>query len=254
MNQIATRDEQQTALAAAGEPDNMLAMIWRASRDPLVDAGKLNALLDVQERVENRQAIRAFIEAETGMQSEIPSIGKKGQITNKAGGVQSKYSRWEDIHRVINPILQRHHFTLSFEIDTVEQMIAVQATLSHVAGHIKKSGFMRLPRDDSGAKNGVQGVGSAMSYGKRYTTIALLNINTEGEDNDGGTAAARGKEFSELGAKGEAFAAKGMMAYREWFKEVLTSEQQRVLADSGEHDRLKKLATEADIFTGDRAL
>jgi hypothetical protein len=45
--------------------------------------------------------------------------------------------------------------------------------------------------DSSGGKNNIQGMGSSFSYGKRYTTTALLNIVTEGEDDDGARGGAR---------------------------------------------------------------
>jgi len=47
---------------------------------------------------------------------------------------------------------------------------------------------MALPIDSSGAKNNVQGWGSSVSYGKRYTCFALLNISARGEDDDGKSA------------------------------------------------------------------
>ena len=44
---------------------------------------------------------------------------------------------------------------------------------------------MKLPADTSGSKNVVQAIGSSVSYGKRYTMQALLNITSGGEDDDG---------------------------------------------------------------------
>jgi hypothetical protein len=41
-----------------------------------------------------------------------------------------------------------------------------------------------MPIDTSGSKTSVQGIGSTVSYGKRYTLCALLNIST-GDDTDG---------------------------------------------------------------------
>jgi hypothetical protein len=38
--------------------------------------------------------------------------------------------------------------------------------------------------DASGNKNAVQALGSAISYGKRYTASALLNLTSHGEDDD----------------------------------------------------------------------
>ncbi len=44
---------------------------------------------------------------------------------------------------------------------------------------------MPLPLDTSGSKNNIQGMGSSLTYGKRYLVTAMLNIVTEGEDKDG---------------------------------------------------------------------
>jgi glutamate synthase domain-containing protein 1 len=43
---------------------------------------------------------------------------------------------------------------------------------------------MHLPADMSGSKNAVQAVGSSISYGKRYTAQALLNLTSRGSDDD----------------------------------------------------------------------
>ena len=43
---------------------------------------------------------------------------------------------------------------------------------------------MNFPFDTSGGKNNIQAAGSAISYGKRYTMSALLNITTHDEDDD----------------------------------------------------------------------
>lgn len=239
--EIATREEQ---------PQNLLAVIARAASSNEIDVAKMQALLTMQRDVEDREAQREFTVAKIALQNDLPSIGKRGAIRNKNGAVQSTYSKWEDIDRVIRPLLQRHGFALSFQIETVEGMTAVQAVLSHVGGHVERSGFMRMPADTTGAKNGVQGVGSVMSYGKRYTTIAILNIVCEGEDDDGQTASARAQEFSDIGAEGEKHAKRGIPDYRDWF-ETLDKERRRLLVESGEHDRLKAIAA-ANDFPGDR--
>jgi len=63
----------------------------------------------------------------------------------------------------------------------------VTCTLSHREGHREETTFA-LPIDTSGAKNNVQGWGSSVSYAKRYTACALLNIAARGEDDDGRSA------------------------------------------------------------------
>ena len=60
-------------------------------------------------------------------------------------------------------------------------------TVSHILGH-SKSSQMQLPPDTGPGRNALQAIGSAHSYGKRYLTLDMLNIITEGEDSDGGKA------------------------------------------------------------------
>jgi len=45
-----------------------------------------------------------------------------------------------------------------------------------------------LPPDTGPGRNALQAIGSAHSYGKRYLTLDMLNIITEGEDSDGSKA------------------------------------------------------------------
>lgn len=161
-----------------------MQVIERASRDPSVDIDKMERLLQMQERMMNRQAETAFNAALAEMQTELPEIPRHGEIKNKSGGVQSKYAKWEDLNEIIKPILSRHGFALSFRTGNEGARIVVTGILSHAAGH-SVSSTMHLPLDTSGSKNEVQGLGSSTSYGKRYVAGALLNLTSRGEDDDG---------------------------------------------------------------------
>ncbi len=44
---------------------------------------------------------------------------------------------------------------------------------------------MTLPPDIGGDRNRLLAIGSAVSYAKRYTATALLNVTSRGEDDDG---------------------------------------------------------------------
>lgn len=246
--------ESASRLPAEQQAASVLQIIRDAAANPAVDVAKMTELVALQERVMDRQARASFIAAETAMQGDLPAIGKRGEILNKTGAVQSRFSRWDDIHRTIKPILQRHGFSLSFRIGHDEQQTTVTAILSHVDGHQKDSGPMRLPRDDSGAKNAVQGVGSTVSYGKRYTTIALLNISTA-EDDDGQDGKGRevSPEMREAIDQGEKAASCGFKAYEKWFL-AQTGEVRANLVVNGDHKRLKDEAAKADdaAFPGDR--
>ncbi len=173
--------------AVSGEsPGELLSAIVMLARDPSVDVSKLDALLKMQERMEGRQAEAEFNRAFHEMEPKLPRIKKNGDVEYQ-GKKAFKFARWEDVDEGIRPILREHGFSLSF--NTVPRQgegggLVVSGTLLHTAGH-SRSASIPLPLDASGGKNNLQGAGSTLSYGKRYATQMLLNITTEGQDDDG---------------------------------------------------------------------
>lgn len=165
-----------------GEAASLMEVISRAAADPNTDVEKLERLMAMYERINDRSAKAAYFAALSEMQDELPSIGERGEI--KIGNASQKYALWEDINKAIKPILTKHGFALSFRTGQQDTKIAVTGVLSHRAGHSEET-TIHLPSDTSGSKNAVQAVGSSTSYGKRYTTAALLNLTSGGEDDDG---------------------------------------------------------------------
>lgn len=171
--------------AELDKPQNrtLLEVIAAATTDSRVDVVKMQALLDMHERVAARQAEIEFNHAMAALQPKLPRIPKHGAITNKAGGVQSRYARYEDIDEAIRPLLSEHGFSVTYGIASNPDKIGVTCTVRHIGGH-SVTNTVYLPTDSSGAKNGVQGVGSTISYGKRYLLCLAFNIVMEGEDTD----------------------------------------------------------------------
>jgi hypothetical protein len=182
MNAIAER-QPAAAPALSKEPISILEIVQRAASDPATDVEKLERLMAMAERFQEREAQTAYFAALARLQDELPEIQERGEI--KIGnGPGQKYALWEDINKAIKPILKAHGFALSFRTGTADSKITVTGILSHEAGH-KEETTIHLPADASGSKNAVQAVGSSTSYGKRYTASALLNITTRGGDDDG---------------------------------------------------------------------
>jgi hypothetical protein len=191
MNEVVAMQTQplQVAQAEAPAPVNMLEVISRAAANPAVDVDKMERLMLMQERLLAKQAEAAFNADLALMQPELPVISHRGEILNKAGQVASTYALWEDINDAIRPILAKHGFALTFKVGQEGTNRVVTAFLRHREGH-KEETTLALPLDTSGFKNDVQAVGSSLSYAKRYTAMALLNITTTGEDDDGQRAGA----------------------------------------------------------------
>jgi len=185
-----TEKQKTTEIAELNDtPTSMLAVIERAAMNPDVDVAKMQALLEMQERVMVKQAELQFNTAKSQLMEVLPTVTKQGKIefTDKDGNFRSTpFARYEDIDRVIRPFLIQYGFSVSFDSEPVEGGSLMSGTLSHSGGHSKTSSI-RLPLDTSGSKNNLQAMGSTISYGKRYLVGMLLNIITVGEDNDGAT-------------------------------------------------------------------
>lgn len=172
----------------AQQNNPMIAVIERVALDPNVDLAKLEKMLDMQERILERDARQAFAADMAAMQAEMPRVFKL------ATGHNITYARLEDINDAVRPVLQKFGFCVTFDIkQPTPDAVVIAAICSHKLGHTQ-SAELSLPLDTSGSKNKVQAVGSTISYGKRYTMCALLNIST-GDDTNG---AGLGKSAGEI--------------------------------------------------------
>lgn len=187
-NQVQVVDERPA-------PANLMQVIANAARDPNADADKMERLLAMYERITAQEAKMAYTSALAEMQPKLPVIDRRGKIVvpkkdNKEGH-ETPYALWEDINDAIRPTLHEHGFALSFRIGQAQDgKIEVTGVLSHSAGHQEET-TLTLMHDSSGSKNAVQAVGSSVSYGKRYTAMALLNITSRApmdKDDDGNAA------------------------------------------------------------------
>lgn len=164
---------------------------------PEIDVGKLQALLDVQERVLGQRKEIAFTEAFSALAAELPRVRKSGHanvVTKSGAKMAYSYAKWDDMDAALRPLLIKHGFSLAFATACGPRpgTVVVRGVLTHREG-ASRTGEMELPFDASGGKNPVQGVGSALSYGRRYVAVMLLNIVVEEDDDDAGSIDAKGK-------------------------------------------------------------
>ncbi len=243
-NEITSTTGTQVAASAAPamSPAEMFASLVDLAKDPAVDPQKMTALVDLQMKMMDYSKQEEFNKSKIAALMEMPAIGRRGEIKNKNGGVQSRYSRFEDIHRVVKPILHKHNLAISFNVGHSGQMVTVQPILSHTNGFVEKGEAMALPLDTTGSKNGTQGAGSASSYGKRFTMKAMLNIVDEGEDNDGGSN-------DPLFLDGQRAASCGSAAYERWFRQDLDTKGRALLVAKDWHEQFKADAAKADKST-----
>lgn len=188
----------QNVKVELSETQSIMAMIAKAQDDPLFDIAKMERLFDLYERAQKRQAEIEFNESLSRISQKMPRITRSSTVAydvdkndKTKGKVDAfKFASYENIDKVIRPLLVEEGFSLSY---TTEPRVGdggglmMTGTLSHRSGH-SRSASISLALDASGGKNNIQAMGSSSSYGKRYTMCMLLNIVTVGEDDDGNGA------------------------------------------------------------------
>lgn len=179
-------DEQastEPSAIAVRQPDSGALMFERLAADPNVPVEKLERLIAMQERIMAHNAKAEFDSAYAEMQGEIPVITERGEIL-VSGQLRSKYAKLEDIIRIVRPIMQQHGFAVRHSHEFVDGKIKIVGILSHRSGHSERDEF--VTESDTGAgRTAIQALGSARSYGQRYTLMSLLGIATSGSDDDG---------------------------------------------------------------------
>ena len=98
----------------------------------------------------------------------------------------SAYSSLAGIIRMTTPVLSANGLAVSQVFDVTEEGKTVLVTqLRHVGGEsIESQLVLRTTKDD------MQSLGSAISYARRYSLMAILNISTtlDPHDDDGNAA------------------------------------------------------------------
>jgi ERF superfamily len=194
MNDIATT-QPQTAIAHAAstaiEPGALLGAMLELARDPAFDVVKLEALANLQLKMEDREADRQLTKALQQAQAEIPQIEKRGLIPKK-DGKSIPFATEQDIDNVLRPICEKYGFTLHYTTETPRPgLLIITTTLRHGLG-ASISASVPLPIDEGPGRNATQSHGSTMSYGRRYGKEMIFNIVRKGADDDGNAA---GKKF-----------------------------------------------------------
>lgn len=185
--EVVERIEPTPVMPPQGESSAIISMIERAARDPSVDIDKFERLMAMKERVEQESAKRAFHEAMSAAQGEIPQVVRNAENSH----TRSKYATLEAISKELTPIITRHGFSMSF--DTADSPLPGHYRLVCQLGH--SAGYCRdyhadLPSDAAGSggkvnKTAIQAFGSTISYGRRYLTMLIFNVAITNEDNDG---------------------------------------------------------------------
>jgi hypothetical protein len=139
-------------------------------------------LFSLRQKIVEEQARKEFYEALRRVQEQLPGIPRTRMVTNQNGTVRYRYATFDDILRVVKPILTQNGFSFSFKTRTEGSTVYVRCELYHEGGHIE-SCEVALPILSSPGMNPAQAAGAVLTYAKRYSLSMLLGISAE-EDTD----------------------------------------------------------------------
>lgn len=199
-----------TALVIEHEPSREVTPLTLLDRalSMNLDPGTLKEMMQLQREHRADKARMAFDAALAAAKAEIPVIRKNRQVgfEHKSGSDKTEY-RHEDlgeIARTIDPILGKHGLSYRFRTGAEPGApVTVTCIIAHRDGHSEEN-TLSAGRDDSGKKNAIQQIGSAITYLQRYTLKAALGLAAAADD-DGQKSEAPATISDEQLAELEAF-------------------------------------------------
>ena len=161
------------------------------------DPATLREFMQLQREFQRDQAKMAFDAAIAAAKAEIPVISKNRVVdfTSTKGRTHYRHEDLAEIARVVDPILGRHGLSYRFKTTAeINQPVTVTCIVSHRDGHSEEN-TLAAGRDDTGNKNGIQQIGSTITYLQRYTLKAALGLAAAADDD--GKAAGEGATIND---------------------------------------------------------
>jgi len=165
-SQIATKDIQPLKVAAKApaivDHNPYVQMIAVAAAQD-VDVEKLEKLMDLQERWEDRSAKKEYLTALASFAENPPVIAKDKVNTQYDSNYVSLENTTNTLVAALAPFGLKHRWTIDQSAG-----IAVTCILSHVGGHSETVTIVGPP-DTTGKKNEIQQIKSTITYLKLAT-------------------------------------------------------------------------------------
>lgn len=158
------------------------------------DIDKLTKLMELQERWEANEARKAFNGALARFKENPPTITKNKHVKfNTSKGVtEYDHATLDHVCAQITKGLGEVGIAHKWRPSQDGNRISVTCILTHRLGHSEETTLSAMP-DDSGGKNVIQQLGSAVSYLERYTLMAATGMASGMPDNDGRGSQAKGE-------------------------------------------------------------
>lgn len=155
---------------------------------------QLKQLMDLQERWERNEARKAFVHAMNQFKANPPVIEKNKHV--KFGQTEYDHATLDHVCKQVTKGLSEHGISHRWKVDQENGSIKVACILTHEMGHSEETVLIGAP-DGSGSKNGIQAIGSTVTYLQRYTLLAATGLAASNGDDDGANAGPRMDDLNE---------------------------------------------------------
>lgn len=177
--------EPAQSRAVAAQPINPMQMLAHAVQQGM-PIETLRELRQIQKEWEADEARKAFVAAMSEFKANPREILKSKHVsfTTQKGTTAYDHATLADVCAAAIQGLAR--VGISHRWDTAQQdgRIKVACVLTHKLGH-SESVSLHSAADDSGGKNAIQAIGSAVTYLQRYTLLAATGLAAKDMDDDG---------------------------------------------------------------------
>lgn len=228
-----------------------------------VPPDQLRMLMDLWKEWKNEQRREAFAAAVAAFHATNPVVVKDKR--NDQYG--SYYTTLGNLVQSVSQELGRQGLSVSWDPDNTaeEGWVTITCTLQHAAGYSKTTS-VRLPNDESGKKNPLQEIKSAITYGRALTFENVLGLAAVAEanlDDDGNAAGvprgegggrqrpAGGQRQASDNASKEALldagrekAMEGMTALTQWWSLLSGPERSSITPDFAHMKKAARIADE----------
>lgn len=202
MNAIVEMQDRNVPVAQpAMNPMQMLALAVQQG----ADLDKVRTLMELKREWEADEARKAFVGAMADFKADPPEVIKRKHVrfqTSK-GVTEYDHATLADVCTAAIQGLARVGISHRWDVAQNEGRIKVTCVLTHKLGH-SESVSMVSGSDDSGGKNSIQAIGSAVTYLQRYTLLAATGLAAQDMDDDGrksDTQTITAKQVADLEAK-----------------------------------------------------
>lgn len=164
-------------------PDKLLAMAMQQG----ASIELLERFIALKERTDATIARTAYADAMALAKRSPPTIVKDKFVSfdTSKGNTSYSHATLGNVVRSVVSWLAEYGFSHAWKVEQLDGgRISVTCTLTHSMGH-SESVTLDSFKEDSGTKNNIQAMGSAITYMERYTLFAVTGLAAEDQDDDG---------------------------------------------------------------------